>query len=393
MHGFQEWLIELLSAFEREDPDLHRRLIEVVNGYEAPVPEPVTYSPNTLLNSYCLGRATRKISEKTARFWTLDCLFQRVAKSVIRIIEYKDLENLLLEALESTPNLRTRVAEQLLRLGPPPTTATITALQRVAEGSGPEASGAARDCLLAFCQKGAALAASALPRAMQDPRPETRMAAIRAWKEMGLDLASGAVGDLIKALEDEEAAVRLEALSTLAWLGPEAEAAVQPLLEKMTAGPDESVGDAATRALLAIDPEHRLILPYLEAFPGKDTREVLLKALRKIGPEARSLRVSLQTSWGMGRGINPPHPDGAELPGTFWWNHRNFEIKPTACKLLYYLWGKDRVAIAEVAPLVWGTKKPTKDQVKSALYEINSVLGQAGVNFCYSTTAGYFVKQ
>jgi hypothetical protein len=228
---------------------------------------------------------------------------------------------------------------------------------------------------------------------MQDPRPETRRAAIRAWKEMGIDLASGAVGDLIKALEDEEAAVRLEALSALAWLGPEAEAAVPPLLEKMTADPDESIRDAATRALLKIDEEGRRTLPYLEATRGELKREGLLKSLRRIGPEARSLRVRLQAAWGEGRGLNPPHPDGPEPPDKFWWRHRAFDIKPTACKLLDRLWGKDRVAIAEVALLVWGTNDPTTDQVKSALREINSVLGQAGVNFCYSTKAGYFVKQ
>jgi HEAT repeat protein len=393
MHGFQEWLIELLSAFEREDPDLHRRLIEVLNRSEVPAPESVAYSPNSLLNNYCSDRATLKISEKTARFSTLDGLFQRAAKSVVHIIEYKDIERLLLEALESTPNLSALVAEQLLRLGHPPTTATITALQRVAEGSDTEASLAARDCLLACCRQGIPLAATVLPQAMQDPRPETRVAAIRAWREMGIDLASGAVGDLIKALEDEEAAVRLEAVSTLAWLGPEAEAAVPPLLEKMTAGPDESARDAATRALLAIDhPEHRLILTHLEAIRGEIKREELLNALRKIGPEARSLRVRLQTSWRMSRGLTP-HPDGPEPPDKLWWGGRYAELTPQPFTLLRYMWKKDWVAEEVVGKHVWEGGSWSTNQLKVALNKVNQALEEVGVPWRYRQKHRRIVKR
>jgi hypothetical protein len=210
---------------------------------------------------------------------------------------------------------------------------------------------------------------------------------------MGIDLASGAVPDLIKALDDKEAAVRLEALSTLAWLGPEAEAAVSPLLDTMTADPDESIRDAVTRALLVIDPKHRLILPYLEAIRGEITREGFLKALRRIGPEARSLRVRLQTAWGMDRGPNPPHPDGPEAPDMVWWGGRCARLSPQPFALLDYMWEKDTADEEEVGNHVWEDGSWSRGKIKAALNKVKQALEDVGVPWRYGQKRGRIDKK
>jgi hypothetical protein len=226
-------------------------------------------------------------------------------------------------------------------------------------------------------------------QAMEAPDPQLRRAAIGAWRNMGLDLASEGVQALIKALDDKEKTVRLETISTLAWLGPEAEAAVPALLKIMQGEPEELLRHAATRALLAIDPAHRLILPYLEALQGDSTRGALLQLLRRIGQEARSLRQELQLSWGVGRGSNPPHPDGPELPGKFWLDGKLIELPPVPLKLLTYLSGKECVPIKDVEKAVWGTAARTENRLKSALKVVNQALLDANVQHTYGKKKEY----
>ncbi len=309
LHRYRQLLNTVIMAFEQEAPDLYSQLREALNSSGNIFPE------------------------------------------------YEHAEGLLLEALESASDRRTRitVAKQLLRLGPPPTTATITTLQRVERDPDPVVSSAALDCLIACCLKGASSAAPALPRAMKDPRPETRTAAVRAWRELGRDLASGAVGDLIAALADPESDVRMEAVATLAWLRDEAEAAIPALLDLMKGAEEAAVREAAFRALLAIDPEHRLIFPSLQGIEGGTTRDLLLNALRRMGAEATSLRHKLEESWGR-RVLTPPHPDGPELPNRFWWKEDPHPIRPQPCRLLNHVWNKESVRIADVAQDVWGKK-------------------------------------
>jgi hypothetical protein len=287
-------------------------------------------------------------------------------------LEYEAVEGPLLEALVSAPDRRTRVtvARQLLRLGPPPTSKTITALQGAERDQDPEVRRVALDCLLACCLKGDTQAATVLPQAMKDTRPETRRAAVRAWREMGRDLASAAVGDLIKALVDPDSDVRMEAVATLAWLRDEAEAAVPALLKFMAAAGEAAVREVAFRALLAIDPKHRLILPSLRGTPVHATRDRLLDDLRRIGGDGTSLRHELEEAWGR---RNLP-PDGPELPNRFWWKGAPHPIRPQPCRLLSHVWNKESVRIADIARDVWGTPTPTPDQVKSTLRDMNDVL-------------------
>ena len=135
-------------------------------------------------------------------------------------------------------------------------------------------------------------------------------------------------------------------------------------------------------------------LTALTALQGNATRKVLLWALRKIGHEARWLRVNLQIAWGQnqGPGLQTFHPDGPVPPDKFWYRQQSFDIPPIPCKLLTALWEKNCAAIAEVAPLVWGTEHPSADQIKSALREINKVLQVANVARAYGRKKNCFVR-
>jgi HEAT repeat protein len=274
------------------------------------------------------------------------------------------LKPVLEEALRLSPRAKTRqkVARFLAAHDPP-----LGAFLEAINDSDHEVRQIALDVLLSSQLQGMPEAVPVLLETMKDKDPERRRSAISAWRGMGLDLASAAVSALIEALSDKEKAVRLEALSTLAWLGQEAVPAVRSLLGVVDSDPEEAIREAAIRALLVIDPERRLIEPYLTALQGANTQEVLLRSLRKIGPEARALRQALQDAWGADRGQYLPHPDGPEPPDKFWFRGVEYDIPPIPCALLAYLWGKDKVLIEEAAKVVWGKPELEPNQLKSAL--------------------------
>jgi HEAT repeat protein len=132
-----------------------------------------------------------------------------------------------------------------------------------------------------------------LTRALKDPQPPIRLWALENVKELGVDVASGLVPDLLGLLDDEEDAVRMKVLSALEWLGPEAREAVRRILEVAVNDRAESTREAATRALLAIDSERVWVVPAL-----RDTseRDRLVAELRLLGEAGRRLRHKVQ-SW------------------------------------------------------------------------------------------------
>jgi HEAT repeat protein len=342
--------------------------------------------------SISLAEFRRRLAEFIGGFQGKDPEFyQRALEASAHegFFEYRDLKPVLVKALQSSPKNETRleVAKFLAAHEPP-----LEEFLKVTNDRNQVIRRIALDVLLSSQLERVPEAVPLLLKTMKDNDPELRRSAIGAWRGMGHDLASAAVSALIEALSDKEKAVRLEALSTLAWLGQEAVSAVRALLDVVDSDPEEAIREAAIRALLVIDPEHGLIQPYLTALQGASTQEVLLRALRKLGPEARALRRGLQEAWGAGRGQDLPHPDGPEPPDKFWFRGKGYDIPPIPCKLLACLWGKDKVLIEEAAQAVWGKSELEPNQLKSALRAINSVLEEAK-SWSYGIKKGYLVKK
>jgi hypothetical protein len=303
-------------------------------------------------------------------------------------LEYEYVERTLLDVLLTGPSREARiaVAQLLQRLRPPSRRETLKALVAAAQDPEPEIRRAALACLASAELGGMSEALPVLLAAMEDDSPEARRHAIQALEGLGPDLASGAVPALAEALKDPDENVRRDSLATLAWLGSEAERAIHVIIEVLSQGSDEPFRDAAVRALLAIDREHRFALPRLEAVQGHAHRMAIMTSLRRVGHDARSLRRALESRW------DPYRPDGPEAPNWFWYGGERFEIPPTPCKLLLPLWGQDSVPIKEVGQQVWETDTPSKNQVQMALKEINEVLGAAGVRWTYGKKGDFIQK-
>jgi hypothetical protein len=140
--------------------------------------------------------------------------------------------------------------------------------------------------------EGAPEAIAYLTRATKHPQAHVRLWALGMWREdVGVDLASGAVPDHIELLGDEVHAVRMKALSNLAWLGPEATEAVRRILEVVVNDRAESTREAAARALLAIDPEGVWVVPALR---DSSERDRLVAELRLLFQDGRQLRRKVQ---------------------------------------------------------------------------------------------------
>jgi hypothetical protein len=309
------------------------------------------------------------------------------------------IESVLVDALppDQDKSVRIKAAQLLAEFGPPRSFQSILALLRAEEDQDEEIRGAVRDWLLACCSdESRGWAAPMLHRAMEDARPECRRAAVRAWKRLGLDLASVAVPALVRALGDEERFVRLETLSTLGWLGSEAEAAVPAVLDVLLGEQDAILREAAVRTLLMVDPEHQRSLPRLAEIEGDNSREALLKILRSAGPEARALRRALTARWAAREASETPqesrHPDGPELPAAFWWGGTRYDISPIPCKLLHYMWDRDQAPIEEVARHVWGEWPCTPGRIKSALRAANHTLEEANAERAYGQKKGFIAR-
>jgi hypothetical protein len=161
-----------------------------------------------------------------------------------------------------------------------------------------------------------------------------------------------------------------------------------PLLKIVINKNEVSFREAGLIALLAIDPEHILILPYLERLPDNSPRLAILETLRKIGPSARSLRLKLQELWGTVQSLPPlplPHTDGPDRStNTFWFRGKAYKIAQTPYEVLCYIWDKESVLIEEIDNEVWETSERSDDRIKSALRRINRVLEEAEVPFVFT---------
>jgi HEAT repeat protein len=89
-----------------------------------------------------------------------------------------------------------------------------------------------------------------LRKALHDEKAEVRLAALQAVARQG----SGALPEMLKALQSPDESFRLTAIATLRELGPEAEEAGDTLLRLCRNDPVEQVRHAAQAALQRIDP-------------------------------------------------------------------------------------------------------------------------------------------
>jgi hypothetical protein len=129
---------------------------------------------------------------------------------------------------------------------------------------------------------------------MKDGRPEVRREAVEALREVDLDIASEAIAALTEALVGSEEKVRLEALKTLSWLGDEARRAAPAVVNVLLSEPKEAAREAAGQTLLRIDPDHHAAEPLLAGIKDRALWDRVLRVLRRLGPEARLLRRTLE---------------------------------------------------------------------------------------------------
>jgi hypothetical protein len=240
---------------------------------------------------------------------------------------------------------------------------------------------------------------------MADEEAEIRKAAIELLRQTDRDAAAVAVTSLIDALDYEAVEVRLAAVQTLDWLGPDAVPAVNGLVEVMLGDPEEALRRAALRAALKIDPESDLILQVLEGVGRENTREAIVRILSAAGAAGRPLRRRLQAHWQKDKAERPsppavdagvpiqaPHKDGPEDPLTLWWKGDHLHVAPTPFRLLEYMWGKKLAKAGDVEEHVWGPSGALDSQIRSALHDLNTILEKAGVPWRYGQTGGY-IKQ
>jgi len=241
---------------------------------------------------------------------------------------------------------------------------------------------------------------TAVEKAIHDPDTSVSKATMEALRPLGPDIASAAVPSLIKMLKGS-ADVQQEAIKTLAWLGCDATEAIPALIDLIRKHAADDIAIEAGKALLAIDPDGRLLLDYMGKAQGKTARKTLLTALRMIGPAAGSLRRQLQEQWrrnkkGATEELSQPptsHPDGPEEPDEFWWQGQVYPISPIPCKLLTAVWRKDKVEIAAIVKPVWGTDGDSTSKVKSALNDMNLVLLKAKYPYSYGQKQGFILKK
>lgn len=166
-----------------------------------------------------------------------------------------------------------------------------------------------------------------LKNLLRDPNARVRQLAALALGEIG-EPSEAAVPDLAKLLDNQPDAVSLEAVTSLAKIGP---AAVDPLIQALSSS-QPRIRLLAMRALGDIGPEAEAALPHLAEMLGDEDRNVANEAIRTLadlGPQASDVLFSaiksdrLETRIGaakslvaLGRDAEPATKDLLELMKT-----------------------------------------------------------------------------
>lgn len=290
---------------------------------------------------------------------------------------------LLKTVLDKSDQATRRIAAQALRqVGPPLGWSDGHTLLQALQDRDDEVRSVAACCLAHYEASDKLQVIGAVQKAINDPNPEVSKAAIQALRPLGPDIASAAVPAIIKVLKGPPS-VQQEAIKALAWFGSEATEAIPSLIRLIHEDPADPVRIDAGRALMAIDPDGRILLTRMGAVQGKTARESLLVVLREIGAGAGALRRALQQHWRSGRRgpkegspdqLATPHPDGPDEPDQFWWQGKAYDIPSIPCKFLIAIWGKDKVKIEDVTEAVWRMEDASENMIKSALNDLNKVL-------------------
>jgi hypothetical protein len=208
---------------------------------------------------------------------------------------------------------------------------------------------------------------------LSDVDPTVVVAALNVIKAAGVDAASVATAPVTKLLTHPNPRVRVCTCKTLAWLGPDARAAVPTLLDVAVQHVDASLRNQATLALTGIDVDGALI-DHVLADPVQ--REQLLAALRDLGSAGRVLRRSLQARWQVpGSGWKPLSPPGFERV----WH----ELTATQRELLTAMWDnrrKEGLPVADLYPLMaWETSNAADKCLRVHLAGITRRLRSTGM--------------
>jgi hypothetical protein len=151
-----------------------------------------------------------------------------------------------------------------------------------------------------------------LIQAMASDSLGLRYNAVRAWRKLGVDIASGALPDIVRLLQDGDAGVRLQAVLLLAWLGPDARDALPAVVELAVRDEDGAVRREGLLALRKIDPEGTQAVELLGRITDPGSRPALLEGLEDLGEPGRPLRRALRDVWS-GRPRQAP-PGAAQSP-------------------------------------------------------------------------------
>ena len=122
---------------------------------------------------------------------------------------------------------------------------------------------------------------------------DVRKAAILAIRELGIDLAAGAVKEFADLLTDPIKSVRVAACEALQWLKADAVPAVPALVDFLHGTAESDLRVLAARALVAIDPKGRA----LSKIKSPVKRESLIEAFSRLGEPGRQLRRLLPPRW------------------------------------------------------------------------------------------------
>jgi HEAT repeat protein len=403
----REFLEDLKSALNSDEAAVRGEVLDWLEGFFAGKPDVRT--------ALVIRAGAREGVLERMRDDDASVRAKAIAVAGVALETWEAVDVLVELAKDAESAVRELALRSLRRVGPLRTPSEISAVADALTSAAKDAERTVRTLALEDLPRfgrvcpGQVVSALVGAAGTKEPEAELRRAAIAGLRGADHDAASAAVPVLTRALVDTDVAVRGEAVSTLAWLGPEAPSAVPAIVELVLGEQPLAVRAAAVGALLAIDPEHQLALPRLAKIKGEMTREKLLKILCEAGPSGRSLRRRLQAVWVMEqadeddqairRAAGPeasteqPHPNGPDPPNTFWWKGKPLRTTPKACDLLGCLWEKEKVDISDIAPRVWRKKKPSPQQIKSALQEIRSLLLLAGVPWKYGKKGGYILKQ
>lgn len=198
------------------------------------------------------------------------------------VSQAKAVKRFAQELSDSNADVRTNAIKTLSIIGPKAVSA-IPELAKALHDPTPSVRQAAIEVLLKINQE---IAITEFAKALSDSNVDVRNSAINALNEMG-SAAKTAAPELAKALSDTDENVRDYALSILKKIGPDTSGSIVPALIKAFSDSNPDMRESVAEALIQISTEVA-ITEFTKALRDSNpsVRKSAVKALYTIGPEA-----------------------------------------------------------------------------------------------------------